>query len=249
MGTISVNYSTANGSGLVAALAAGAGGDQLRGDQRHADFGAGVTSQSFTVPIYYTPAETNAANRVIGLTLFNPNPTAITNGKPFPKTATITILDNQLVTGAPGSVDTTIQTGYGFNGVVNSLSMQPDGKVLAGGAFHLCQPVSFEPRSARLNTDGSVDTGFLYSQAGSDGAVQTVLSQTPDAGQTNGSIMAVGTFTNMDGVPRNNIARLNLDGSLDETFNPGSGADNTVYAMVETNLAPATNNGAPIPPT
>ena len=94
-----------------------------------------MTSQTFIVPIYYTPAETNAANRVITLTLSNPNPAAITNGSPFPKTATITILDNQLVTGAPGSVDTTLLTGTGFNNVVNSLSFQPDGSLLAGGLF------------------------------------------------------------------------------------------------------------------
>ena len=59
--------------------------------------------------------------------------------------------------------------------------------------------------------------------------------------------MVAGSFAHMDGIPRNNIARLNLDGSLDETFNPGSGADNTIYAVVETLLAPTTNNQAPIP--
>ena len=62
--------------------------------------------------------------------------------------------------------------------------------------------------------------------------------------------MAVGAFTNMDGVPRNNIARLNLDGSLDETFNPGSGADNTVYAHGGNSSGPRRpTTGRPSPPT
>ena len=39
---------------------------------------------------------------------------------------------------------------------------------------------------------------------------------------------------------------MNLDGSLDTSFNPGAGPDNTVYAIVQTFLAPATNNGPPV---
>ena len=245
VGTLSVNYATANGSGLVPPLLPAIAGTNYASTNGTLIFGDGVTSQSFTVPIINTPAETNVANRVVSLSLYNPNPLAITNGNPFPKSATITILDPQLVTGAPGSVDTTIQTGIGFNNVVNSLSLQPDGKIVAGGLFTFANnyPLS---QVARLNADGSVDTRFLYLQAGSDGLVQQVLSQTPNAGQTNGSIMVVGSFAHFDNIPFNNIARLNLDGSLDTTFNPGAGADNTIYTIVETFLAPSTNNGPPV---
>ncbi|MGA2540612.1 MAG: Calx-beta domain-containing protein [Verrucomicrobiota bacterium] len=245
VGTISVNYATANGSGLIPPLQPAQAGTNYGATNGTLIFGDGVTSQTFTVPIYYTPTESNAANRVISLTLSNPNPPAITNGNPFPKTGTITILDPQLVTGSPGSVDTTLGTGVGFNNVVNSLSLQPDGKILAGGLFTY---VNYFPvnQVARLNADGSVDGSFLYQQAGSDGQVQAVLSQTPDAGQVNGSIMVAGSFAHFDEIPFNNIARLNLDGSLDTTFNPGAGADNTVYTVVETFLAPVTNNGTPM---
>ena len=103
-----------------------------------------MTSTNFSIPIFYTPAETNVANRIINVTLFSPNPLAITNG--FPKTATVTILDNQLVTGAPGTVDPTLQTGIGFNGVMQSLSMQPDGKVLAAGDFSFVNNYPFQQR-------------------------------------------------------------------------------------------------------
>jgi uncharacterized repeat protein (TIGR01451 family)/uncharacterized delta-60 repeat protein len=245
-GTISVSYSTANGAGLVAPQQPALAGTNYGATKGTLTFGPGVTSQTFSVPIYYTPAETNAATRVVDLTLSNPNPLAITNGSPFPKTATITILDNQLVTGAPGSVDPTLATGSGFNNVVNSLSLQPDGSLLAGGLFTYVNQYLYY-QLARLLPDGSVDIAFLNQLSGSDGVVQTVLSQTPAAGQLDGPIMVGGSFAHLDSIPRNNIGRLNLDGSVDETFNPGSGADNTVYALVETELAPPSTNLAPIP--
>jgi uncharacterized delta-60 repeat protein len=229
VGTVSVQYATANGTNAVGALNAHAG-TNYGAVSGTLTFGPGVTSQSFSIPIYYTPSETNAANRTINLSLFNASPAAITNG--FPKSATVTILDNQLVTGNPGSVDTTIQTGTGFNGAVGSLCMQPDGKVLAAGSFTSVDNIPLN-NVARLNANGSVDSGFVSGQAGADGTIRAVLSQTPNAGQTNGSIMVVGDFVNFDSVGRPGIARVNLDGSLDESFNPGSGTDSGVYAIVQ----------------
>jgi uncharacterized delta-60 repeat protein/uncharacterized repeat protein (TIGR01451 family) len=245
VGTISVNFSTANGAGLLAPFLPALAGTNYGATNGTLVFGPGVTSQSFSIPIYYTPAETNAANRIINVTLSNPNPPAITNGSPFPKTGTITILDNQLVTGAPGSVDTTTLSGNGFNNVVDSLCMQPDGSVLAAGLFTFVNQYPFN-RLTRLHPDGSVDPTFLAQMAGSDGEIQVVLSQTPAAGQTNGSIMVAGSFAHFNTVPRNNIARVNLDGSLDGFFNPGAGADGAIYALVQTMLAPAATNQAPI---
>ena len=49
--------------------------------------------------------------------------------------------------------------------------------------------------------------------------------------QTNGCVVIGGDFTNVLGTARNRFARLNADGSLDATFDPGPGADNTVYAI------------------
>jgi uncharacterized delta-60 repeat protein len=42
------------------------------------------------------------------------------------------------------------------------------------------------------------------------------------ASQSDGKILIGGTFTNINGQPRTNIARLNEDGSLDLSFNPGA---------------------------
>ncbi len=61
--------------------------------------------------------------------------------------------------------------------------------------------------------------------AGPDNWVYSMVEQ-PD-----GKVLIGGEFTSYNGVPRNRIARINADGSLDASFNPGSGADGTVNSM------------------
>ena len=63
--------------------------------------------------------------------------------------------------------------------------------------------------------------------AGADGAVHGL------AIQTDGQIVIAGDFTTVNGEPRNRIARLNGNGSVEGTgtFNTGSGADGTVRSV------------------
>jgi uncharacterized repeat protein (TIGR01451 family)/uncharacterized delta-60 repeat protein len=217
-------------------------------------FGPGVTSQSFVVPISNTPPplETNEANRLVSLQLQLEAPAATNLSNPaisnlssqFPVSGTLTILDPQLVLNPPGSVDVTTQNGTGFNNVVSSLALQPDGSLLAGGDFTFFNQYPFN-YVGRLNPNGSFDIGFLFNQVGANSNVLQVLTQTTNSSQTNnGPVVIVGQFNQVDGVNRNGIARLNLDGSLDETFNPGSGADSTILAVAEAVL-PAGLSGQP----
>src|SRR5204863_9735968 len=76
---------------------------------------------------------------------------------------------------ADGSVDTTFNTGLGADGVVNSITVQPDGKVVIGGDFLTVNGVP-RTRVARLNADGSVDTGFSIG-SGADAVVRAVASE------------------------------------------------------------------------
>jgi uncharacterized delta-60 repeat protein len=124
---------------------------------------------------------------------------------------------------ADGSLDTGFDPGAGANSWVNAVVVQPDGKVVVGGAFATVDSVS-RNRIARLNADGSVDTGFDPG-AGASAVVHEV------ALQTDGKVLVVGAFATMDNVSRPRIARLNDDGSLDTGFDPGAGADSTVWAM------------------
>jgi uncharacterized delta-60 repeat protein len=120
-----------------------------------------------------------------------------------------------------GSVDTSFVIGDGFTDVVRTIELQPDGKILVGGAFTEYSGVSSN-RIIRLNTDGSIDESFAF-DSGFDSDVYS-LSLQPD-----GKILVGGGFSSYSGVSYNNIIRLNNDGSIDESFNIGSGFNGYVY--------------------
>lgn len=111
-----------------------------------------------------------------------------------------------------GTIDHTFLNGLeGVRGSVWCLALQPDGRVLIAGSFATVNGV--ERRSiARLNADGSLDTIFLNGQAGVPGTVQAMTLQ-PD-----GRVLIGGNFNTVNGVGRKRVARLNADGSLDNTF-------------------------------
>jgi uncharacterized delta-60 repeat protein len=118
-----------------------------------------------------------------------------------------------------GSRDTTFDIGTGFTGEFFSLilkvKIQSDGKILVGGGFTEYNGVA-QNNFTRLNADGSRDTTFVIGT----GFNITVYSI---AIQSDGKIIVGGEFTSYDGVTQNRIARLNSDGSLDTTFDIGTG--------------------------
>jgi uncharacterized delta-60 repeat protein len=140
--------------------------------------------------------------------------------------AVVQIVDAETYNRPPGSPDAGFNSA-GMNGSVFALALQTNGQIIAGGNFTAVGSVP-EGGIARLNTDGTLDTAFLSGMSGANGPVLAVVSQ------TDGHILLGGSFTSVDNVHRNFISRLNTDGSLDSTFNPGLGADNTVNALAET---------------
>jgi uncharacterized delta-60 repeat protein len=128
---------------------------------------------------------------------------------------------------ADGSLDTTFNpgTGTGAASAVASIALQPDGKMLIGGAFRSYNGTS-RNRIARLNADGSLDTTFNPGTGMPIPSSVTSLALQPD-----GKVLIGGRFTAYNGTPRNNIARLNADGSLDTTFNPGTGTARDVTSL------------------
>jgi uncharacterized delta-60 repeat protein len=109
----------------------------------------------------------------------------------------------------------------GTNGNVSTSSIQSDGKIIIGGSFTSCNGIT-RNRMARLNTNGSLDTSFNIGTGANEYIRTTSI-------QNDGKIIIGGDFTSYNGVARNGIARLNTDGSLDTTFNPGTGANNEVH--------------------
>jgi uncharacterized delta-60 repeat protein/uncharacterized repeat protein (TIGR01451 family) len=229
VGNASINFKTFTPTNVQLPFLAAVAGSNYGATNGTLNFAPGVSSQSFSVPVYQQ-SETNVADRIVGLQLFSPNPTNLASQ--FPKNAILTILDPLLHINSAGSVDTTTQNGTGFNNVVNSLSLQPDGSILAGGEFTYFDGYPFD-YVGRLLSSGYFDTGFLFNLSGANGTVWQVLSQAPSAGQIDGNIMIAGNFTQVNGYNSPNIARLELNGLLDTSFNPGAGADGTVYTIAQ----------------
>src|SRR6185369_11448968 len=72
--------------------------------------------------------------------------------------------------------------------------------------------------------NGQLDPTF-DAGAGPDGTVWSM------AVQPNGKILIAGSFGSVAGFPCGHIARLNPDGSVDTSFNPGIGANDTIYSI------------------
>lgn len=102
-----------------------------------------------------------------------------------------------------GKVDPSFDPGIGPDGPVVATHIQPDGRILVGGAFKTFQG---QPRLgiARLNEDGSLDTRFDPG-AGIQGTNPGIACITQ---QRDGRILISGHFTGYDGVKRPGIARL-----------------------------------------
>jgi uncharacterized delta-60 repeat protein len=108
---------------------------------------------------------------------------------------------------------------------IHAVAVQSDGKVLGGGFF---TSIGGEPHYSfvRFNTDGSIDHTFGVT-LGTYGSVRAMLIQ-PD-----GKIMIAGQLRSIDNTPAGRVARLNADGTVDTTFNPGNGPDNIIWAMTQ----------------
>jgi uncharacterized delta-60 repeat protein/uncharacterized repeat protein (TIGR01451 family) len=117
---------------------------------------------------------------------------------------------------ADGSIDNSFNIGTGGNNSLLSVNIQNDGKILVGGYFTIFNGVS-KNYMVRLNTDGSLDNTFNIGSGANNPVISQVL-------QVDGKILVGGNFTAFNGLSRNCIVRLNMDGSIDKTFNIGSGA-------------------------
>lgn len=176
-----------------------------------------------------------------------------------------------------GTLDPSFDVGTGFDGFVERVEIEPDGRILAGGLFahfngqtRLAVALlndsdvldeTFVPDSgislysnyfchgAFLSPDGIIVVGEAQTY-GTNGVFRLSLSGQRDPGfsvsigppmftgfvtgvavQPDGKLLIVGSFSEIDGVTRNNLARINSDGSLDGTFDPGSGADGWIYRV------------------
>ena len=112
------------------------------------------------------------------------------------------------------------------NGSVRIVVRQPDGKILLGGDFTSLAPNGgpsvTRNNIARLNADGTLDTGFNPNANGFPLAI---------ALQADGKILVGGVFTIIGGQARNRIARLDPTTGLADSFNPNPNASGVVYSF------------------
>jgi uncharacterized delta-60 repeat protein len=214
-GTLSVNYYTLNNSATA--------GQNYTATNGTFVFASGQVSTNFIVPIINQNSPwTLPISFYVGLSNAIP-----TNGMGSPNLAQVNISGSQAYNNPPGQPDPTF---YGlFNGPVFALALQSNGALLAGGGFTQADGTSRQ-YIARLNNNGTLDTTFSSSltTSGANAPVQAIVVQ------TNGLILVGGLFTNFNNTTLNYIARLNVDGSLDSTFNPGAGANSSIYALAQT---------------
>jgi uncharacterized delta-60 repeat protein len=121
-----------------------------------------------------------------------------------------------------GSPDPTFNTGIGFQSFapssVTAINIQPDGKILIGGNFHLVNDVP-RYKIARMNADSTLDTSFQINTSGSGNYFNNITSIHTIRTQSDGKILVSGGFTFVvNGEYKFNLVRLNSDGSIDTTF-------------------------------
>jgi uncharacterized delta-60 repeat protein len=121
-----------------------------------------------------------------------------------------------------GTLDETFMSTV--NSPVTASAIQGDGKIIVGGGFH---PI----RIGRINLDGSSDGTFNPGTGVTNTIVPSEVSVNALAIQSDGKILIGGQFNSYNGTSVNHIARLNANGTLDGTFDIGSGADYRVYAI------------------
>ena len=203
--------------------------------------------KAITIPIINT---TNAVfNQDLQIELYNP--LDISASPPLLQalgqvnTATLTILFDKQPAGAvdqtwnkdgfndstfpflqyPGTQGGVSDSANGNGGAVYAVAEQPDGKTIVAGSFISFDSIPYN-RIVRLLNNGYQDPTFLVSpNSGADDVINAVALQ-PD-----GKILIGGNFTSFNGLSRYHIARLNANGSLDGTFNPGLGVNGVVWAL------------------
>ncbi len=124
--------------------------------------------------------------------------------------------------------DGSVDMGFGINVPnvyqtnISAMNIQADGKLLVSGDFNFYTSNTSYQNLVRLNTDGTLDTSFTNIELGPGTNISRNISRILI--QPDGKIVITGDFISYNGTPRKGIARLNADGSLDTSFNPGTGA-------------------------
>jgi uncharacterized delta-60 repeat protein len=139
--------------------------------------------------------------------------------------------NNQTTKSNAGLIDSSFDTLSGPDSRVNAIAVQTDGKVIIGGYFSSYKSIS-RNGIACINSDATLDTTFFPGTGISGGSPSCILAV---ALQADKKIIIGGNFVFYDIYTRVNIARIDEEGDLDTTFDPGIGVNGTVWSLAVQN--------------
>ena len=148
-----------------------------------------------------------------------------------------------------GSVDLSFNPeGTGFQtvipGKIRAISASAGEKVLVGGDFDKINGVT-QRKIARLNSDSSLDTSFQLNLSSTGNYFSELSDIYHFAIQSDGKIIVSGLFTYfVNSVQKNNLVRLNANGSIDPAFDLSVNiVDNFYFSNLGKNKPLITTNG------
>jgi len=118
------------------------------------------------------------------------------------------------------AIHTSTSTPVNAQGAFQSLILLPDGKIIVGGSFTQLFGSTSKSNFTRLNANGTLDTTF---NSGTGTGTNTLNSVRSMALQPDGKIVICGGFSVYNAIARKGLARINADGTLDNTFTVGTG--------------------------
>jgi uncharacterized delta-60 repeat protein len=184
-----------------------------------------LTNYTFRFPFSITQ------NGIIDTVTYKPIGDKFNNNNSYPSISTSTIQnDGKILIGGlfdnirgifvnniariktDGSVDEQFKIGSGFNGPVDKIQLQNDGKILVAGQFTKYNNTT-QNHLVRLNSDGTIDNSF------NSGLGFTDLQNSPNNVfnfniRSDGKIYITGGFLYYNGIKKPFAVRINSDGTL-----------------------------------
>jgi gliding motility-associated-like protein/uncharacterized delta-60 repeat protein len=141
----------------------------------------------------------------------------------------ILIVSNNIVSrlNPDGTGDLSFSVGFEGVNAIRDLAIQPDGKIIIAGNFSGLDGVPHFG-VARIHPDGTLDNTFIatgIAELGSFAGANKISLM------SNGQIILAGDFQSVNGAPRKNLVKLNADGSLDCSFDPGTSTNDYIAGM------------------
>ena len=154
-------------------------------------------------------------NKTFTITFTSPDPRLTLNRS---NDITITVVEN----------DRSGDPGRGVDDHIDHAAFHSDGRLVIAGNFFSVNGTA-RPQLARLLPTGEVDPAFVPPTF--DVANQAIRGLVP---LPDGKVIVMGSFTKVAGQDRKYLARLNENGSVDETFDPSSAIPSQPYAVTGT---------------